>query len=782
MNLPPCRFPRFRFPNMSNAFLPNIRFRFATFVCALFVASLSLMFCVQAKADDVDGELLYQTHCATCHGENGQGVAGAREQPLYGDRSLGELAEYIDRTMPEGEPEKCDAQQSQLVAEYIHGAFYTEIARVRNQPPRTSLLRLTNRQYRESIADLFSNFQGRGKWSEERGLTGAYRDGKWKGDLNRVDPVIDFHFGETVPEGIQSEKEDYVIQWQGGVRSLEHGDYEFCVKSTNGFQLWVNDMNVSLIDAAVKSGDMTEQTASIRLLANRDYPIRLEMKRSKSEQGNITLEWKPPHQSRQVVPRENLSPGWFPQVCVVRTPFPPDDNSYGYERGSSISIEWQEATVQAAIEVSDFVVANIQELANIKESVADQRNEKLLNFSRKFVHAAHKGRLSDEEAANLVNSYWDNNVSEATRIRKIVVRSLLSPEFVYQPDAFDRSPRAIASRLALSLWDSLPDQELWQAVYENRLQTEQQIRAQADRMVRDERAISKLRYFLARWIQLDRVTDISKDQELYPEFDSGLISDLRTSLDKFLDHAVRQENDDYRQLLLADFIFANQRIAKYYGMDWPQGDAWQKLAVDPKIRSGLLTHPYLMAGFAYQKSSSPIHRGVFLARKVLGRHLPNPPVAVAALDESIDPNLTTRERVLLQTKPESCQACHTLINSLGFSLENYDAVGRFRDQEKQKAIDASGLYRSTSGDETRFVGPRELAQFVAEHHDAREAFVEQLFHQSTQQPVFAYGTERLKELTTAFQVQNFSIRSAFVNCVIIGALGAPDANDNRASQ
>jgi hypothetical protein len=216
-------------------------------------------------------------------------------------------------------------------------------------------------------------------------------------------------------------------------------------------------------------------------------------------------------------------------------------------------------------------------------------------------------------------------------------------------------------------------------------------------------------------------------------------------------------------------------------MAWPEGEAWQKIYVDPKIRSGILTHPYLMAGFAYQKSSSPIHRGVFLARKVLGRHLPNPPVAVAALDESIDPNLTTRERVLLQTKPESCQVCHTLINSLGFSLENYDAVGRFRDREKDKAIDASGLYRSTSGDETRFTGPRELAQFVAEHHDAREAFVEQLFHQTNQQPVYAYGTKRLEELTSAFAAQNFSIRSSFVHCAVIGALGVPDSNDTQAS-
>jgi hypothetical protein len=95
-------------------------------------------------------------------------------------------------------------------------------------------------------------------------------------------------------------------------------------------------------------------------------------------------------------------------------------------------------------------------------------------------------------------------------------------------------------------------------------------------------------------------------------------------------------------------------------------------------------------------------------------------------------------------------------------------------RERDKEIDASGIYRSTSGDESRFVGPRELAQFIAEHHDAHEAFVEQLFHQSNQQPVFAFGSRQLDELTADFAKQNFSIRSAFVNSAVIGAMGAPE--------
>ena len=101
-----------------------------------------------------------------------------------------------------------------------------------------------------------------------------------------------------------------------------------------------------------------------------------------------------------------------------------------------------------------------------------------------------------------------------------------------------------------------------------------------------------------------------------------------------------------------------------------------------------------MAAFAYTATSSPIHRGVFLSRGVLGRTLPAPPAAVAPLAPDLHAGLTTRERVALQTSPKSCQMCHAMINSLGYTLENFDAVGRFRKDEKGKPIDATGTYQT----------------------------------------------------------------------------------------
>ena len=160
--------------------------------------------------------------------------------------------------------------------------------------------------------------------------------------------------------------------------------------------------------------------------------------------------------------------------------------------------------------------------------------------------------------------------------------------------------------------------------------------------------------------------------------------------------------------------------------------------LEPRERAGVLTHPYLMASFAYTASSSPIHRGVFIARSVLGRVLRPPPEAVAPLAPDLHPDLTTRQRVTLQTKPESCQSCHGMINPLGFTLEHFDAVGRYRNEEKGRPIDATGSYETRAGEMVKFDGVRDLAAFLAGSEETHTAFVQQLFHYLVKQPVRAY--------------------------------------------
>jgi hypothetical protein len=177
-----------------------------------------------------------------------------------------------------------------------------------------------------------------------------------------------------------------------------------------------------------------------------------------------------------------------------------------------------------------------------------------------------------------------------------------------------------------------------------------------------------------------------------------------------------------------------------------------------------------MASFAYTAASSPIHRGVFLARSVLGRPLRPPPEAIAPLSPNLHPNLTTRERVTIQTKLEACQSCHGMINHLGFTLEHFDAVGRYRNEEKGRRIDAAGSYETRSGELVRFDGVREVAAFLAGSEEAHIAFTQQLFHHLVKQPIRAFGFQELTKLRQFFEGHEFNIRKLMVEIMATSAL------------
>jgi hypothetical protein len=281
------------------------------------------------------------------------------------------------------------------------------------------------------------------------------------------------------------------------------------------------------------------------------------------------------------------------------------------------------------------------------------------------------------------------------------------------------------------------------------------------------RTRSKIREFLLQWLKVDQVPDLAKDRAQFAEFDDHIASDLRASLELFLESVVWSESSDFRQFLLEDELYVNDRLARFYGAEGAEAElepkgTFRPVSLKAGERAGVLTHPYLMASFAYTASSSPIHRGVFLARSILGRALRPPPEAFAPLPAELHPELTTRERVSLQTKSDACIKCHGMINPLGFTLENFDAVGRFRDQEKGRPIDSSGAYLALSGESVSFTGVRDLARFLAQSGETHAAFVEQLFHALIKQPIRAYGSHTAMDLQRYFVENDFSIRKMLV--------------------
>ena len=744
-------------------------------------------------AENNKGREIYDKHCASCHGDVGQGVPGSYDQTLTGDMTLEALTKVIERTMPEQDPDLCVAADAQAVAEHIYKSFYSPAAQAKNNMNKIELTHRTNVQFKNSITDLLARFSGK-FWGDEnlteQGMKASYFSSRGfdssKSIGTRTDPVIEFDFGANNPFDGSAEMEEFAIKWFAGLSVDETGFYDFYLDSPNGVRMFVNDPKNPLINEWVKTAGKDSHTGTIYLLGGRTYLLKVEMFKYQDDAASISLKWKPPFGKKVNVPTERLVPIWAPQVNVISTALPPDDSSSGYARGTSVSRAWTDATADAAVEVANLIMNDTDRFAQVNEQTT-YPEKKLRKFCERFTTFAFGRPLTESQKRIYVDSQFDEAESPAKAAKQSIVLTLQSPRFLYPEIATEKPDSySVATRLALTLWDSAPDQELWSAAAGGYLADDWGSTRQAERMLKDPRAKAKIRNFFHHWLQMDE-EDLTKDKELYPDFNLDVAADLRESLDRFLDDVVWSDASDFRRLYTSNEVFVNQQIAGYYGFEWdesesteasPPNSGFRKILADPKERAGVLTHPYMMTGLAYNRTSSPIHRGVFVARNLIGRSLKQPPENFEPLKEDFDPTMTTRERIAHQTKNESCQVCHSFINPLGFSLERYDAVGRTRDKEKSKPIDSKTTYVTENDETIELTDARDLAEYLVKNPKVQQQFIEQLFKHLANNPPEAYGQDTLARLHTSFVQSEFNIQKLILNISKLVALKGTDGEDS----
>ncbi len=757
----------------------------------VFRLALCLVGAAAAQEDAVTGEALYAKHCAECHGEKGEGVPDEYEDPLHGTRTLPSLARYIDRFMPEEDPDLLSEEESKKVAEYIMGAFYSQETRAGSEPQqKRAFARLTNRQFVESVADLIGSFSeptppGPGSGLAAKVYESDGMEKKAKLVMEREDSKLDFDFGDGPPgDGINPEQ--FSIAWDGSLLAPSTGWYEFRISTPNGARLYLNgelrkgDGNnrddsggkrqPAFIDAWVSSGAEVRQTVGrMYLLGGRSYPIRFDFFKFKEKNAMLRLEWKPPRGTWQVLAAPFISPTRAGHVAVVSTTFPPDDASEGYERGTGVSKDWYEAITAAAIEASNQVVERLPRLSRVKEE-DPHRVDRLKDFVAELAGRAFRRPLDEELRRQYVDAVFIDGIAPELAVKRAVILILQSPRFLYPEIGGERTDHTVAARLALGMWDSIPDRILLEAAAAGKLKTHEQVLEQARRMMGDPRAKAKLAGFFDHWLKLDVETDLQKEATRFPGFDESLIADLRRSLQLFVERVVWADASNYRELMEADYLLFNRRLAEFYGTGQPEGDGFSEVKLDPGQRAGVFTHPYLLARLAHHKETSPILRGVFITRNVLGGILKPPPEAIAFQDGHFDGQMTTREKVSQMTKNTSCMTCHETINPLGFSLEHFDAVGRFRLTDNSFPINPESDFENFDGVTSRLRGPRDLAAQAVDSVSARRGFVRQVFQGVIKQNPRAYGPGTLSHLEKSFTASGHHIRNLLVEINTLAAL------------
>jgi mono/diheme cytochrome c family protein len=320
----------------------------------------------------------------------------------------------------------------------------------------------------------------------------------------------------------------------------------------------------------------------------------------------------------------------------------------------------------------------------------------------------------------------ENDLAYPAALRLMLKAVLVSPQFLFITPAMEtESGRSIvplddyqlASRLSYLLWATMPDAELSALADRGKLHEPAVLNAQVKRLLEDQRSRALFDGFGAQWLGLGSLESKTFDTAKFPQMTGAMRSAMYDEARLFFDSLVR-ENRSVVSLVDCDYTFLNGTLATLYGLDRKvTGPRWRKVKLTDANRGGILEMPGILAVTSFPNRTSPVKRGVWVLEQVLGEHVPPPPPNVPALEkqeQNTIANLTLRQRTELHRKDPVCANCHKVLDPIGFGLENFDAIGRWRDRDDAGgAIDAAGELPGGR----HFTSPKELKTIIAARKD-----------------------------------------------------------------
>ena len=367
------------------------------------------------------------------------------------------------------------------------------------------------------------------------------------------------------------------------------------------------------------------------------------------------------------------------------------------------------------------------------------------NFITSFGGRVFRRPLTDVEIARYVTLFTQGAtlIGSADPVAdgvQMVLRAFFqSPNFLYRIETSDAVVNGeiplnnyeIASRLSYSLTNSTPDDMLLSAAASNLLGSRDAVAEQATRLLGSPAGHATVSDFHYQLLQLDNDDQIAKDPTLAPAyFTADLNPALKNETLAFVSDVIFGQNKGVTELLTAPYTFANSLVAKVYGMNVPtpaagQPDPFVRINLDPTQRAGVLTQAGFLAFYGDNPTTNIILRGARIAENVLCVQIPPPPANVPPLTD-LQPNQTNRQRVEQQTMNAPCNTCHpTLINPLGFGLENLDGFAQFRTQENGQPIDATGTY-NIDGKDVSFNGAVAMMTLIGQSQQAHDCYAENM--------------------------------------------------------
>jgi hypothetical protein len=335
-----------------------------------------------------------------------------------------------------------------------------------------------------------------------------------------------------------------------------------------------------------------------------------------------------------------------------------------------------------------------------------------------FARKAYRRPVKPEELQRLMKLYQvaDGQGDGFEQALKLPLKAVLaSPHFLFRVEDDPKEPAAarrlddheLAARLSYFLWSSMPDAELSAAADQNQLRKPEVLAAQVKRMLRDPKSDALTANFAGQWLQLRSVATADPDPQTYPSWDEDLRAAMVRETEMFFDHVVKNDRP-VTDFLDADYTFVNERLARHYDIPNVRGRDFQKVKLPNDRRGGVLTQASVLTVTSNPTRTSPVKRGKYVLENVLGTPPPPPAPDVPELPPTAQLKGTVRQQMEQHRADPNCASCHARMDPLGFGLENFDGIGRWRDQDNKQKIDPSGVLP----DGASFAGPAGLRKVL----------------------------------------------------------------------
>jgi hypothetical protein len=427
----------------------------------------------------------------------------------------------------------------------------------------------------------------------------------------------------------------------------------------------------------------------------------------------------------------------------------------------------------AAQKLATTATAKIQSLAPCAGTAPEDKCAKdtIIAFGKK----AYRRPLTDAEVGRLTGIFTTQRAGAGASFQSamsIVLQVILqAPSFINHMEYGDAARAKdgvapltgyeVASRLSYALWGTMPDQALFDAAAQNKLDKVADVEAQVRRMLDDPRARDGILGFYAEWFALDKVDVLTKAPEQFPEFNPALRAAMRTETEKLVT-AVLWDGDAHLETLLgASFTFVNGPLAKLYGIPGITGDAFTRVELDTKQRRGVFGQAAFLASNSHAAQTSPVHRGKFIRERILCQPMPPPPPTANTNPPAADATLTTRQRFAKHSADPACAGCHRLMDPIGLAFEEFDGDGKYRTTENNLPVDASGELVGTDVD-GKLNGLSELVDKLSKSDQVRQCVAKQWFRYALQREESADDKCPLDLVNTDFSKSGYNLKELIV--------------------